>query len=699
MRPILLSLISLLLLTGSALADGRAFEVSDYYDTTFVGAPVVHPDGKTVAFRVSHFDLKSVERWSDIWLMNADGSDQQQMTRGQHGDSSPIFSPDGKRLIFVSNRSDGSQLWALPLAGGEATQLTDFPGGVWDPVFSADGRYLAVTAEVDPACGDDADCNEKSAQKREDAKLSVHVADNLLYRHWTSWSDGIRPHVLLLDAATGEVLRDLSPGDFDTPTFSLGGGRGYDFSPDGRGIVLVSNHDADQASSTNADLWWVDLENEKAEAKNLTASNPGWDGSPLFATDGTLAYLSQTTPNYESDYFRLMLWDGSASRELVGRKSFDNWISDMSWSEDSQSLLFEADVKGRTPLFRVAVKDGAIQDFLTHGYIGGWGGTADGALLYTRRTVGEPPEIFRSWGTEDPKRLTFFNEELEKEVDIRPAEEMWVQGSGEYKVHVFLVKPHDFDPKKKYPLILNVHGGPQSQWSDSYRGDWQVYPGKGYVVAFANPTGSSGYGQDFTDGIGCDWGGRVFEDLMFVTDALEDLPFVDKDRMGAMGWSYGGYMMMWFQGHTDRFAAHAAMMGLYDLDSFYGATEELFFPEKDLCGQPWNSESYQQWSPSHFVDQFSTPSLVISGELDYRVPYTQSLQYFTALQKKKVPSRLVIFPNAGHWPAWYEMAFYYNAHLDWFHHYLGGEKAPWDVYDHARGGGPHEEETEETEEK
>ena len=270
------------------------------------------------------------------------------------------------------------------------------------------------------------------------------------------------------------------------------------------------------------------------------------------------------------------------------------------------------------------------------------------------------------------------------DVDIRPAERMSVAGADGKPVDVFLVKPHGFDPNKKYPLILNVHGGPQQQWLDSFRGDWQVYPGAGYIVAFPNPHGSNGYGQDYCDKISGDWGGKVHEDVMKTAEALSKLPYVDKDRMGAMGWSYGGYMMFWIEGHPHPFKCLASMMGTYDLPAMYGSTEELWFPEWDLKGTPWTSPDYEKWNPARFVKDFKTPMLIITGEKDFRLPYTQSLEAFTALQKMGVPSRLIVYSKAGHWPSWYEMAFYYLAHLDWFHTYLGGDPAPWKPEDFLR---------------
>lgn len=662
------------------MAEKRAFTLDDLYKIKSVREPQISPDGKSIAYVVTTNNLPKGESNSDIFLMDANGENKRQLTYSPKGDSHPRWSPDGQTLMFISSRKDGNQVWLLPMDGGDARQLTTLTTGVSSPIWSPDGKYIAFASDVFPECGADDDCNKKIQESTDAGPIHAHLADELLYRHWNSYKDGKYTHVLLVEVETGEVF-DLTPGYYDSPSFSLGGGSGFVFSLDSKEICYVSNHDMDQASSTNKDLWIVSVSG--GEAKCITSQNKAYDGDPQYSPDGRyIAYLKQTIAGYESDRFRLTLYDRQSSEIRVLTENFDNWVIGFQWAPDSKTIYFHAEVRGHRPIYSVDIKSGEIKLVLDDKTIDEFALAPDGKwLAYTRRSVGEPREICHATTAgKNRQQLTFANQEIVDKVDIRPAEEIWVEGVNGDSVHVFIVKPHGFDPGKKYPLILNIHGGPQSQWTDGFRGDWQVYPGCGYVVAFPNPHGSVGYGQKFTASISGDYGGKVMEDIDKVVDALAELPWVDENRLGAMGWSWGGYAIMWLEGHTQRFAAMAAMMGVYDLRSKFGATEELWFPEWDLKGQPWNSDDYENFSPSNFVENFKTPCLVITGERDYRVSYTQSLQFFTALQKMKVPSRLIIFPNDGHWPSHVKsMPLYYNAHLDWFHKYLGGEPAPYDV--------------------
>lgn len=677
---------------GAQSAPKRPFAIADHYRTAMVGTPHASSGGGPVAFDVTRYDLEAGQSWSEVWVLDPATGATRQMTFGRRHDTTPVVSPDGRRIAFVSDRSGEMQVWTIAVDGGEARRLSGFPGGVSAPVWSPDGRFLAVTADVYPECGGDAECNRTIREDVEGGPLAVVVADRLLHRHWTEWRHGRFRHVLLLDGGTGEVVRDLTPGPWDSPPLGASGGRGYDFAPDGRSLVFVSKRDREPALSTDADLWLVDLEQEVPGPPRRLTDGPGWDGDPTFSPDGLrIAYRSQARAGAEADLYRLaVLHVPSGEVELLtDRERFDDWVTSAAWAPGGRSLVFGAERRGRQPLHRVDLVSGEIRELLVDGAVKGWT-VAGGEAVVSLSRVGSPPELY-GVGLESggARRLTRFNADLEAEVDIRSAEEMTVRTEDGREIQVFVVTPHGFDPDRRYPLILNVHGGPQSPWRDRYRGDWQVYPGAGYVVAFANPTGSAGFGQDLVDAISCDWGGRVFDDLMRVTDALAELRWVDEDRMGAMGWSYGGYMMMWFEGHTDRFRALASMMGVYDLRSFASSTEELWFPFHETCGPPWEIDD--RWSPSTYVESFRTPCLVITGERDYRVPYTQSLQFFTDLQLREVPSRLVVFPEAGHWPSWYEMAFYYTVHLDWFARYLGGDPPPWDPTAFARnqvfGGG------------
>jgi dipeptidyl aminopeptidase/acylaminoacyl peptidase len=681
-----------------ALAQKRAFTIEDLYRVQGVSDVQVAPDGRTLAYVLTSSDLGRARRQSHVWLVNVDGTDARQVTFSDHSESAPRFSPDGKWLAFVSARGGEANLYLLPRVGGEARALTSLSTGVSDPIWSPDSKWLAFATDIYPECGPDDGCNRRVGDRWRNGPLRAHMSDSLLYRHWNAWKDGTRTHVFVVGVPGGEV-RDLTPGNEDSPVFEVGGGSNYAFSPDSTELAFASKRVTDQASSTNSDLWLVSLADPRAEARNVTTANTGWDGMPRYSPDGRwIAYRMQRQAAYESDLFRLALYDRRAGTSRVVSEGFSNWVTDFRWAGDSAAIYFRADVEGQTPLHRLEVATGRISRVLAHATIDAFEVVpGDRHVVFVSRAVERPTELFAAdlgpAGASNVRVLTRHNQALLDEVDVRPVETVWVPGALGARVQVFIVKPHGFDPSKKYPLILNVHGGPQQQWADAFRGDWQVYPGAGYVVAFANPHGSTGYGQDFTAQISGDWGGAVFEDLVKVTDALEKLPYVDASRMGAMGWSYGGYMMGWFAGHTRRFKALASMMGVYDLRSMHGATEELWFPEWELKGTPWSSDLYEKWSPLNFVENFRTPTLVITGERDYRVPYTQSLQFFTALQKQGVPSRLIVFSEAGHWPSWYEMGLYYTAHLEWFEKYLGGDGPPWTteaflrnaVFDRATG--------------
>jgi dipeptidyl aminopeptidase/acylaminoacyl peptidase len=687
MRRLLLSAALLAGLPLSATAAGkRAAAIADLYRVKGVAEPAIAPDGRSVAFAVTTTDLPGIRRQTNLWRVDADGRGGRALTFSDKRDASPAFSPDGTVLAFLSTRAGDAQVFFLPTGGGEAEKKTDVPGGVGTFKFTPDGRRLLLTAEVWPECGADRACNRKKDEAMEKGKMKAYVADRLLFRRWDSWEDGKRTHILRMDLAdAGAPLVDLTPGDFDSPAFSVGGGADYDVSPDGRELVFTSNRDAQPATSTNGDLWVVPVDGSPeslAAPRNVTAANRAWDGEPRYSPDGrTIAYRTQRIPGYESDRFSLALHDRATGTSRVLTEAFDDWITSFRFAPDGKRLYFTADVKGRTPLHALDLATGETTVVSSVGFVDAFEVSPDGTwAALARRQMHRPTELYRvalPRGSESA--LTSQNQALLDEVGFRPMEEVFVDSPSGRRIQVLLVKPHGFEPGRRYPAIVNVHGGPQMQWADSFRGDAQVYPGAGYVVAFPNPHGSTGWGQAFTAAISKDWDGKVMQDLTAVTDWLAAQPWVDRDRLGAMGWSWGGYAMMWLAGHDDRFEAIASMMGVYDLRSMYSSTEELWFPEWDIGGTPWqNPEGYLRQSPSSFVTRFKTPTLVLTGRKDFRVPYTQSLSFFTDLQKMGVPSRLVVFEDSGHWPAWYDMVLYYAAHLDWFHTYLGGDPSPWD---------------------
>ncbi len=656
-------------------AEKRAFTLDDLYRLKSISSLELSPNGKEMLFVVTNFNLKKAKKNSDIWRMNLKTGEAEQLTFNEAADFAPKWSADGKNIYFVSTRKDGAQLWKMAVNGGEARKLTDFSTGVSNPQPLSDGSGILFESTVFPEAGADSTENKKLHKQLADGATQAHFASELLYRHWTAYRDGQYTHLFRLNTTDGSIV-ELTKGKQDYPTY----GGSFVVSPDGKTACIAVNFDKHKETSTNTDLYLLNLKTMKG--RNVTAANPAYDGDPAYSPNGRyIAYRMQKVPGYESDRFRLSIYDLKTHRTTFLTESLDNWVSAFKWAKDSKSIYFTVPEKGYEPVYRVEITSGKIKKVLGGTVVREFGLTPDGTIVYTRSSIGTPYEIwkFRPGHMKASLRLSDFNQEIAREVDIRPAESVWVDGADGSKVQMFIVKPHNFDPARKYPLILNVHGGPQYMWSDSFRGDWQVYPGAGYVVAFPNPHGSTGYGQDFTAAISGDYDGKVMTDIENATRYLEKLPYVDTSRMGAMGWSWGGYAMMWLEGHNRHFKALVSMMGIFDLQSMYYATEELWFPEWDNGGTPWeNPAYYHRASPSSYVTQFKTPCLVITGERDYRVPYTQSMQFFTALQKMKVPSRLIIFKNDGHWPDYVKsMPVYYNAHLEWFHKYLGGDAAPY----------------------
>ncbi len=668
------TLFLLFILFASGLnAQKKPFTIEEFYKIKSVGSPVLSNSGERIAYSVTEYDLPAAKTTSTVYVMNKNGSSLKSISDKLPGAYSPFWSVSDDLYLLSKG-----QLYKYSFDKDNVEQLTDFYPGISAPVVSNDERYVAFTADLFPECGVENDCNKRLDESTANGPVQAYIADNLMFRHWTQYK-GEKETFLILYDMVEKKYEIITSSDVLSDTYMLGGGPKYAFSPDSRILAYVSTPEKNIAASTNTDIYLLPIGSK--EAVNITFANNAWDGTPAFSPDGNyIAYRTQTTPGFEADRFRVAVYDIKALQTQTLTEAFDYTTSDLSWSQDSKSIYFTANVQGYNPVFKVDAVSKVVTKVTDDKAVRGYQISKDQQTVFLNfSSVDKPGEIYSyTLNSGTYSQITFYNKKISEEVDIRPAEQMWVDGADGIPVHVFIVKPHGFEEYKKYPLIINVHGGPQMQWMDSYRGDWQIYPGSGYVVAFLNPHGSTGYGSKYTEAISKDWGGKVYEDVMKVTEALEKLPYIDSEKMGAMGWSYGGYMMNWLQGHTKKFKCLASMMGVYDLESMWGATEELWFVNWDIGGQPWNSDLYAKYSPSNYVQNFSTPALIITGEKDFRVPYTQSLQYFTTLQSLGIDSRLIVFKNDGHWPnSIKSMPLYYNAHLEWFHKYLGGEPAPY----------------------
>jgi dipeptidyl aminopeptidase/acylaminoacyl peptidase len=644
-----------LLLTSAAmlLAQKRPFDVNALLSLQRISDPQLSPDGRWVAFTVQSVDVPSNKKPSQIWIVPLAGGVPHPITHDGEANQRPRWSPDSKRIAYISDRSGASQIWLIDPDGGNPKQLTTLSTEADGILFSPDGKNLVFTSNVFPECGADDACNKKLLDAESASKVHARIYTELLYRHWTSWQAKTRSHLMTV-AVTGGLVKDLTPGPRDVPPFSLGGPDDYDISPDGKEVCYSMNADPVPATSTNSDLYVVPIAGGEARKISSTA---GADASPKYSPDGKyLAWRAQTRAGYESDRWRLMVLERSLGRLGNLTENLDRWVNSFTWSPDSQNLFFTVGDRGRQNIQVMSVNGGAARNVASgDSELDDMQFTRDGrTMVYTQQTGMSPTEIYRVVSTGgEPTALTHLNDAVLNATQFSPLEEISVNAPDGARIQTFVLKPYGFDPARKYPAVMLIHGGPQGFWGHAwtYRWNAQIFAAAGYVVVEPNPRGSTGYGQKFIDEINGDWGGKPYDDLMAVADHISsNLTYVDPGKVTAAGASYGGYMIDWILGHTTRFKALVTHDGVYDLTSEFGATEELWFPLWEYSGTPWDKpELYSKMSPSTYAKDFKTPTLVVHGELDFRVPYEQGLELFTALQMQKVPSKLLIFPDEGHW--------------------------------------------------
>jgi dipeptidyl aminopeptidase/acylaminoacyl peptidase len=655
----------------------RAVTFDDLIKMHRTADPKISPDGQWVAYTVSTPDMEANRGVSNIWAVRLTGGDAIQLTSGGH-DSSPVWSPDGKTLAFISSRDGNAQIYLLPMDGGEAREITHTSTGVDIVKFSPDGKTLAFTSSVYPDCKDDA-CNSARDEEKGKSKVKAHVYEQLLYRHWTHWSEGKRGHLFVMPADASAAPRDLTQGaNYDVPPDERGSADDINFSPDGKELCFTAVTDKMEATSTNGDLFLVSVAG--GESKRIT-SNPGFDGAPTYSPDGRwIAYHAQLTAGYESDRWRIMLYDRRAGQATSLTDNFDRSAAELLWSADSKAIIFTVENETLNPVYTIAAQPGAEpKKLIADSFNSNISLSADGkTLAFARTSLTMPAEVFAANADgSNVRQLSHANDALLATLQLGAPETFWFDATDGTKIQAMLVRPPNFDAAKKYPLLVLLHGGPETMWSNawSYRWNPEVFSSFGYVTLMINRRGSTGYGQKFTDEISGDWGGKAYGDVMTGVDyALKKYPFADGSRMAAAGGSYGGYMADWIDTHSGRFKAIVSHAGVYDLTSMY-ATEELWFNEHDTPGTPWgNAEAYKKWSPVTYAGElgkFKTPTLVIAGEQDFRVPYTQSLEFYSALQRQGVPSKLVVFPDEGHWVLKPQNAqLWYKTFQDWLATYL-----------------------------
>lgn len=630
--------------------------------------PVISPDGRWLVFQVRQTD-KSLQTTTHLHLMPAAGGVSRILTQTGSNNGGAVWSPDGKRLAFMSNRGGAPQIYLLDLSGGEPTALTQLSTGAMNPLWSPDGKTIAFTSSVYPDCTDDA-CNARRMEEEKKAPSSAQAYNNLFYRHWMDWDDGRRSHLFVVPVDQSRPPFDVTPGAAHVPSDVLEHGRGFAFLGDDQ-LIYVAHGGKDRARSTNNDLFQVSVKG--GTAKKLT-TNEAWDSDPVSQGGRYVAYLTHARPGFEADKTTLTVWDKTTNQINKRTDSLDLPVGTYAWMASGDGLYFTAQRRGHRELFSVGREAGEPTQLTQGRWLSEIAVGPANEVIFIGSSLTEAPELYR-WepATKKTVKLTSLNTALNGDLILGKVQELEANAPDGTKIHGFVVAPAGATPGKKYPVVLILHGGPQGALENAWHPRWnaQLFAAKGYVVAMPNFRGSTGYGQTFTDAISKNWSAPM-DDVLAFLDATNKLPFADPKKACAAGASYGGYLANWLAGHTDRFKCLISHAGVFNLESMWGDTEELWFPEWEFGGAPWEQRAtYAKYSPHNFIQNAKTPTLVIHGQLDYRVNLSQGLQMFTSLKRLGVPARLVYYPDEGHWvtrPA--NFTNWYGEMLGWLGKYL-----------------------------
>lgn len=629
----------------------------DLYSMKRLSELQISPDGKWIMYTVATPSIKDNKLSRDIWATSIDGKNTKQITEDETNEMSPIFSPDGKKIAYLSNKKGAYQIFIQDFPMGSPKQLTNIDEGVSNILWSPDGKYISFTSEVKML----KTINEEYPKY---PKANIRYYTDIPVRHWDDWIDDKISHLFIVPVDGSGNPHDLMEGDtVDTPLKPFGGVEELGWSPDGNIVAYTARIKNDIVWNTNSDIFLVHLETKNKSLKitkdNITQNLGGYDKNPAFSPDGNyIAFVSQERNGFESDRIRLMLFNRKDKSITEITDGFDQWIEEFIWSPDSKKIYATATDSGVVSLFEfdIATKQPKKLSKGDWNYGSGLAITADGNhIIVGKMNFNNPLDYYRlDLTTGEETKLTKFNDERLKYINPAKFEQRWFTAKDGKKIHAWIIYPPDFDSTKKYPVITYCQGGPQSMIGQNYHYRWNfgIYAANGYIVLAANRRGVPGFGQAWNDAISKDWGGMAMNDLLAATDQFSEEPFVDKNGRSAIGASAGGYAAFWLAGHHQgRFSAFLAHNGVFNVVSKYGATEELFFPNWEFGGPYWikeNRENMERNSPHNYVQNWNTPIMISIGERDFRVPYTQGLEAFTAARGQNIPAELIVFPNETH---------------------------------------------------